>query len=197
MPSTDDRNYLLRAGVPQRLLHCTFDTWEGDRPEVDGSGGMVLITGPVGTGKSHLAIAMGHHSARQMVLEAGSGTAWRQDEGRPTGRRVSYNGFHFRDIQESVERMKPGWEDADELETVRHCSLLVYDDLGAERLTDFTVDRVSFVLRYRYNACLPTIVTTNLKPSELAATDPRLASRLCSGVVIRRSGADRRVGGKR
>lgn len=49
--------------------------------------------------------------------------------------------------------------------------LLVLDDLGAERATDFAMHEVGNVIEARYDACLPVIVTSNLSMRALAARD--------------------------
>ena len=75
--------------------------------------------------------------------------------------------------------------------------VLVLDDLAAERLTDFGLDRVATLVQARYDACRRTIVTTNLESTALGELHGRMASRLL-GVgdgarVIKLTGSDRRV----
>jgi DNA replication protein DnaC len=73
-------------------------------------------------------------------------------------------------------------------------SLTVLDDLGTQRNTDFAIERLYLVIDGRYARRLPTIVTTNLALGTIAERiDPRLASRLVAGVVLRLSGPDRRL----
>lgn len=57
--------------------------------------------------------------------------------------------------------------DADEMSIVR---LLVLDDLGKEYKTNFTERIFENVLRARYDAGLPTVITTNLPLSRWAET---------------------------
>ena len=184
-------------GIPPRLAHCSRKSWIGEWP-FDGSPvDVVLLHGPVGSGKSHLAAALCLEAVKQ-----GAEAGWRQEDGMSTyspytpGHKWSriVSGVLFRDIQATVERLKPNHEDADKrLKLLRDCAFLAFDDLGSERLTDWTLDRVSLILRTRYDYMRPTVVTTNLSPSELGRIDPRLASRLCSGVVHKCSGRDRRL----
>ena len=67
---------------------------------------------------------------------------------------------------------------------------LVLDDFGAERATEFSTGKLYRVVDARYRERLPTIVTTNVDPG---AIDPRIRSRLLSGIEVRFSGPDRRV----
>lgn len=68
--------------------------------------------------------------------------------------------------------------------------LLVLDDFGAERATEFSTGKLYRVADARYRDRLPTIVTTNVDP---AGIDPRIRSRLLSGIEVRFTGPDRRV----
>jgi DNA replication protein DnaC len=55
------------------------------------------------------------------------------------------------------------------LEPVFTADVLVIDELGAERATDWVLDTVSRILNTRYNRCRATIMTTNYP--DLALTD--------------------------
>ena len=71
--------------------------------------------------------------------------------------------------------------------------ILCIDDLGAEKPTDFFLEQFYSIIDYRYMCSLPTIVTSNLKPSEVADVyHDRLASRLVSGMVLKFDGEDHR-----
>ncbi len=45
----------------------------------------------------------------------------------------------------------------------RECDLLVLDDLGAERVTDFVLEELERIVDWRYRTMKPTAVATNLK----------------------------------
>ncbi len=64
----------------------------------------------------------------------------------------------------------------DELfEQVRMTPLLILDDLGTQSSTPWAQEKLFQLLNYRYNAHLPTVITTNQRLEDL---DPRLRSRL-------------------
>lgn len=63
-------------------------------------------------------------------------------------------------------------------EEVRRASFLVLDDLGTESATPWAREKLYQILDYRYNARLPTIITTSVPVEEL---DPRLATRMLDG----------------
>jgi DNA replication protein DnaC len=64
----------------------------------------------------------------------------------------------------------------DELfEQLRTAPLLVLDDLGAHSSTPWAQEKLFQILNHRYNAQLPTVITTNQRLDDL---DPRLRSRL-------------------
>lgn len=53
------------------------------------------------------------------------------------------------------------------LRSVKGCDLLVLDDLGAERNTEFMAEQAFEIINTRYEAHKPLIVTTNLDPNAL------------------------------
>lgn len=62
-----------------------------------------------------------------------------------------------------------------QFEEVRRAPLLILDDLGTESATPWAREKLYQIFDYRYNARLPTIITTATPIEEL---DPRLAARM-------------------
>jgi len=60
-------------------------------------------------------------------------------------------------------------------ETIRSTPLLILDDLGTENATSWAKEKLYQILNYRYNAQLPTVITTNHRLEEI---DARLLSRM-------------------
>jgi DNA replication protein DnaC len=58
---------------------------------------------------------------------------------------------------------------------VKTAPLLVLDDLGTESATAWAREKLYQLFNYRYNARMPTIITTAVPIDEI---DPRLASRM-------------------
>jgi DNA replication protein DnaC len=67
----------------------------------------------------------------------------------------------------------------DEIKTT---PLLVLDDLGTESMTPWVREKLYQIFNYRYNADLPTIITTTDKLSEI---DPRIRSRILDRRICR------------
>ena len=61
---------------------------------------------------------------------------------------------------------------------VKTSPLLVLDDLGTESATPWVREKLYQLFNYRYNARLPTVITTTTPIDEI---DPRLASRMLDG----------------
>lgn len=152
----------------------------------------LYLTGQVGTGKTHAAWT--------------AVAAWCQATGtRPHGEEppsVDWGGpssrtapnVIFARLTDLLDDLRPG--DAAVL-TIRDCQragLLVIDDIGAEKPSEWTQERVYSVIDHRYAQCLPLIVTSNLPPKELAAQiGDRAASRLAEMCkVVAMTGTDRR-----
>jgi DNA replication protein DnaC len=71
-------------------------------------------------------------------------------------------------------------------EEVRTTRLLILDDLGTQSATPWAREKIYQLFNHRYNAELPTVITTASTEEEL---DPRLYSRmqdqrLCKIIVI-------------
>jgi len=66
------------------------------------------------------------------------------------------------------------------IEQYQKCKLLVLDDFGAEKMTDWSYQVLYLIISYRYDEMLPTIYTSNLNLQELAnkLEDDRLPSRI-------------------
>lgn len=94
-------------------------------------------------------------------------------------------------------RPAPGRDTEAALNAHINASLLLLDDLGAAKSSEWVEEVLYRIIDARYNNCLPTIFATNVaSPDELATRlGERTASRLtemCRGHVIVLKGADRR-----
>ncbi len=136
----------------------------------------ILFFGTTGTGKSHHAYAIANGIAEKehsvfcgTVLDLISA---------------------MQDNQQSREKI---------LHIVKTTDLLLLDDFGATRYTDYQWEQVYSIINARYNARKPTIITTNLSPKAMeASTDEwmcRVYSRIKSmcAIHLRLSGEDRRT----
>ena len=78
----------------------------------------------------------------------------------------------FVKLLESMMNFKE--DDSVLISRLNRAKLLIIDDLGAERSTDFALEKVYDIVDSRYRAKLPVILTTNLSMDELMqATDIR------------------------
>ena len=136
--------------------------------------GNLLLVGPVGTGKTRAALAA-------------AGEAYRNHHNWKTNPVICTAAV-------MLDELRPG-EHRATWEYFVHTDILVLDDLGAEKPSEWTTERLHVVLNGRWEECRPTVATTNLKASELeAALGPRTFSRLVGddAVKVAISGADRR-----
>jgi DNA replication protein DnaC len=96
-----------------------------------------------------------------------------------------------------LDDFRPGEVSVQRVRECQQAALLVIDDLGAEKPSEWTQERLYAVIDHRYANCLPLIVTSNVPPKNVAAqTGERVASRLAEMCeVVRTTGADRRKRG--
>jgi DNA replication protein DnaC len=148
----------------------------------------LYLAGPVGTGKTHaawMAVRMWCAAtgviARAVPQEAHGGT-------------VPGPGVIFTRMTDLLDDLRPGDGARARVRDCQQADLLVIDDLGAEKASEWTQERLYSVIDHRYAACLPLVVTSNLPPAEVAAqAGERTASRLAEMcAVVPMTGTDRR-----
>jgi DNA replication protein DnaC len=125
-----------------------------------GSRNGLLFTGTVGTGKTHLALAV----LREIRLRYSADTLF----------------VDFRELLKKMQATFGGNKTTTEEEVLRpilKSEVVVLDELGAARATDWTFDVVEHVINTRYNATGATIITTNLPNHPPGWTAPRDPSR--------------------
>lgn len=120
----------------------------------------VLIYGSVGTGKTHLTIAMLHKMINANIY----------------CRYVTEH--HLLDLY-SQKRY-------DEFDAFKKVKVLVIDEIGKRKLVDWQMIHLEELISYRYNEMLPTIFITNLDLDEFKKfVGDRVADRLRENKVIR------------
>ena len=155
---------IARTRIPKRYEHCTLDEYDTNFSmatrsikqahlsarkfvesyplETHGTG--LLLTGSIGTGKTHLAVGI----LQALVQERGA-----------TGLFVDYREL-LKQVQNSYNRQVQATE-LEILAPVFDAEVLVLDELGASKPTDWVWDTVAQILNTRYNDKRTTIITTN------------------------------------
>jgi DNA replication protein DnaC len=122
----------------------------------------LLMIGPVGSGKSHLAASI----LREVVAKGYSGLFYNSPD-------------LLRDIRATFNNEPGGISEDELLEEITMVDLLVLDDVGAEKISEFVLDRFYLIVNKRYEECKPLIVTTNLDEETLRnRLGERVVSRL-------------------
>lgn len=121
----------------------------------------IILRGPCGCGKTHLAAAIINRLAERGIY----------------GR--------FEVVPELLEDIKNGFNRQDSKVTasinqLKEAPLLVLDDLGAEKVTDWAREQIFIIVNRRYENMLPTVITTNYTTAELVS---RLGKRTVSRLV--------------
>lgn len=119
--------------------------------------GWLTFTGPNGAGKTHLAAAIANHCVDSSRI------------------------VFFSHAPDLLDHLRSSFGPASEtsysdlFEQVRSTPLLVLDGLGSQSATPWAEEKLRQIINHRFNAELPTIVTTAVP---LNALDPYIATRL-------------------
>jgi DNA replication protein DnaC len=167
---------LTACRIPPRYSHCSLATFTPGGPLLSGAlekamsycsgyphlgddeGLGLLFSGDNGVGKTHLAVAVLH----ELVTTKGvRGQFW--------------------DFHELIREIKSSYDpetktsELQVLEPVVEMDLLLLDDLGAWKMTDWMNDTLFYILNSRYLAKRATIITTNYQDADreaVLAADP-------------------------
>lgn len=156
---------LGRSGIKKRYLSRSFenfivndvnrkayeiaksyvDNWQENKDKGEG----LYFEGTCGTGKTHLAVAI----AMKLI-----------NQGVPVICKTSID--LLASIKQSYERDSTVNEE-DVIEAYNTVDLLVIDDLGKERATEWSVPILYRIINDRYENMLPTVITTNYNTDDL------------------------------
>ena len=155
---------IAAARIPKRYQHCSLDSYETGFRGADGSmkqahmtarkfveaypvetdGKGLLITGSIGVGKTHLAVGM----MLALIEEKG----------------VKALFYDYRELLKQIQHSYNAQVNSTELDVLKpvfEAEVLVLDELGAQKPTDWVWDTVALILNTRYNDKRTTIITTN------------------------------------
>lgn len=173
------RKAYLRSEMPERWKNYTLDKFETCDADTQNAKGRItkfvawfteayksgttnrntnglMLLGNSGTGKTHLAAA-----ALNEIIRSNPGIpVIGSTMGEMLGKLKATYDENATTAEEEVLRL------------YTQIPLLLIDDLGSEQITEWAIDRIFAIVNGRYNAALPTIITSNY------ATDKALAKRL-------------------
>lgn len=159
---------LAAAHIPPRYEHCELSNFQCDSDDkrlksvieartfagrfveeypVDKTG--LLFVGTVGVGKTHLAVGI----IKDLIREKGIHCLF----------------CDYRELLKSIQNSYSPSVQATEMEILRpvfDAEVLVIDELGAVRSTEWVFDTVNYLLNSRYNDNQTTIITTNFPDGE-------------------------------
>jgi len=160
---------LARAGIPANFAAASFSTYfvtpatahahraaaryvEEFIPKSTTTG--LLFTGSVGTGKTHLAVAI----TRALIMQKGITVAF------------VHVGTFLDELRATFESDK-GEPRANLWRRIFDADLVVLDELGASKVSDFVFETIEALIGTLYNRSLPTVVTTNFANIGQGASD--------------------------
>ena len=162
------------AEIPARYVDCDFASYKADGGQALAAAKIalqkwaaeyplhqsgLLLIGPSGVGKTHLAVA-----ALKEVMRKG----------------IHARFCDYRELLKQIQNSYNPSVQTTELDVLRpvfEAEVLLLDDLGAVKPSEWVWDTVSLVLNTRYNDNLTTLITTNFMDGPASGVGPTRASR--------------------
>tara|TARA_B100000446_G_scaffold122042_1_gene114025 strand:+ start:135 stop:917 length:783 start_codon:yes stop_codon:yes gene_type:complete len=160
-------NYQVKNEGQRRALEvCTEYADNFDHHKSVGR--CLLLLGKVGTGKTHLACGIANRLLRRMSRRA----VYRTVGDILIGIRASYSN---RDEESETELLRP----------ILGADLLILDEVGATKPSEFELATLYRIINGRYESCLPTVIVSNLAATELGeAIGERCFDRIKEGGAV-------------
>lgn len=166
-------------GLSEERRRNLYSAYEAARRFAEQPEGWLLLMGGYGCGKTHLAAAIANERLARGDTVLFIAVPDLLDYLRATFSPTSDVGYD------------------EQFEAIRQAPLLILDDLGAQASTPWAQEKLYQLFNYRYNARLPTVITTNQRLDEI---EIRVRSRLSDPTLVqivpilapdfRRSGVD-------
>lgn len=200
MPDFDPARYK----IPAMYHDCSLDNYRGAESLIKRlrhyAGGSLVLSGNTGSGKTHLAIALMRELEQKQYINQCERSIKLLKEGKDV---LKY--WHLRPekcfiavpnlLLEIRASFREGSSESEEqiIKKYSNVPMLVLDDLGSEKVSDFVLTTLYILINNRYAENMDTIITTNRSLEQIEDhLNARIASRMASMDLVKISMSDYR-----
>lgn len=177
--------------IGKRYSNCTFDNFDdvgsyiavnACKKVTSGESSGVILLGPVGSGKTHLLVSLVHAIDKDNKFITKQG----EDENDTVVVTQRANHIEFWTILDLVHALRGEISSGAHTISQRCCdaNLLVIDDFGTTRATDYVIEEIFRILDYRYRDEKPIAIAAEITNDGKGGLD-EIAARYGDRVVSR------------
>ncbi|MFC4699365.1 ATP-binding protein [Glaciecola siphonariae] len=159
------KSYVIQNEGQRKAMNICHKYLTGFDTAIKNTGGGLIFSGTVGTGKTHLAIAIGRELSKRGV------------------------DVDYANLTDLIRRVRATWSgegnERDVIGQLQKCGLLIIDEVGVQAGSENERNMLFEIIDGRYQNILPTIIISNLERAKISELiSERSVDRITQGGAV-------------